>query len=142
MGHSITDFRGVGFTARDWKLEVWLQLLAREVDQLPSPPAWLAAARDHWREQANLRINGCIDPNLDAYLIDDQRVVFVRNLAQRVYNSLLQFGEQVPRDFLNALCQLPVREQYSKDMQTELFLVYGRALLKLLNGKMKSHEFA
>jgi hypothetical protein len=102
----------------------------------------VTAARDHWREQATLRINGCIDPNLDAYLIDDQRFAVVRNLAQRVYNSLLQFGEQVPRDFLNALCQLPAREQYQQDMKTELFLVYGRALLKLLNGKMKTHEFA
>ena len=142
MGHSITDFRGAGFTARDWKVEVWLQLLAREVDQLSTPPAWLAAARDHWREQATLRINGCIRPELDVYLTDDQRVAVVHNLAQRVYDSLLQFGERVPRDFLNGLCRLPQREQYSQDMQTEVFLVYGRALLKLLNGKMKGHEFA
>jgi len=142
MGHSTTVFREVGFTAKDWKLEVWLHLLAREVDQMPNPPAWLSTARDFWREQATLSINGCIDAGLDEFLTDEERVAIVRNIAQHVFNSLLRFGERVPRDFLNDLCHPPPSSKWPQDVETELFLRYGRALLKLLDGKMRSHEHA
>jgi hypothetical protein len=67
MGHSTTVFRDVGFTAKDWKLQVWLHLLAREVDQMVSPPDWLSTARNYWREQATLSINGCIGTGLDEF---------------------------------------------------------------------------
>src|SRR4051794_19010397 len=105
MGYSITDFRGVGFTAKDWKLQVWLHLLAREADRIPNPPDWLCAARDHWREQATLTVNDCIDTGLDKFLTDKERVVVMQNLAQRVYSSLVQFGEYIHCDYLNHLCQ-------------------------------------
>ena len=144
MGHSTTVFREMGFTAKDWKLEVWLHFLVREIDQMPRPPDWLCKARDYWSEQATLAINGCIGTELDRFLIDDERVAVVRKLVQHVYDSLHRFGEQVPRDFLNALCQLPQegRGSFPHDIQTELLLSYGRALLKLLSGKMKSPEYA
>jgi hypothetical protein len=142
MGHSTTVFGGVGFTAKDWKLELWLNLLAREVDKVTKPPSWLMTIRDYWRQQAKLSINGCIDAGLDAFLTDRQRVAVVRNLAQQVFNSLLHFGERVPHDFLNDVCQPPPSCEWSQDVETELFLGYGRALLKLLDGKMTHHEFA
>lgn len=142
MGHSTTVFRGVGFTAKDWKLEVWLHLLACEVDKMPDPPAWLIAIRDYWRVQATLSVNGCIGTGLDEFLTDDGRVAVVRTIAQRVFASLLRFGESVPRDFLNNLCRHPAFSQWTQDVETELFLMYGRALLKLLDGKMTTHEYA
>lgn len=141
MGHSTTVFRGVGFTAKDWKVEVWLHLLAQEVDQFPNPPAWLISARDLWREQATLSVNGCINACLDEILIDEERVVVVRNIAQRAFSSMLQFGECVPSAFLNNLCQSSPSECWPRDVETELFLRFGRALLKLLYGKMKGHEY-
>lgn len=142
MGHSITDFRGDAFIAKDWKLEVWLHLLAREVDKMPKPPGWLLEARAYWHEQATLSINGCIDAGLTEFLTDDVRVGTARNLAQRVYSFLLRFGERVPHDFLNELCQPPHGSEWTQDVETELFLRYGRALLKLLGGKMKTFEVA
>jgi hypothetical protein len=141
MGHSTILFRGNGFTAKDWKTQVWLQLLAREVDQMPQPPAWLSTARDFWREQATLAINGCIGADLDRFMTDNERVAIVRDIAQHVFNALLHFGERVPRDFLNDLGEFPPGGGYTQDVETELFLAYGRALLKLLDGKMRGHEY-
>ena len=109
---------------------------------MPQSPGWLAAARNYWHEQAVLAVNGCIDPNLDALLTDDDRLALLRRLAQRIYSKLLQFGERMPRDFLNGLCDLPTESQYSQDVETEAFLKCGRALLKLLDGKMTAHEVA
>ena len=146
MGHSFTHFRGVGFTAKDWKVAVWLHLLAREVDQMPQPPEWLSAARDHWREQAMLSINGCISPDLDKFLTDGNRIAVIRKMVQRIYSSLLESGERLSPDFLNTLCHLPLTNRYrtdprwTQDVETELFLAYGRAFLKLLDGKMTHYE--
>ena len=141
MGHSVTDFRGASFTAKDYKVEVWLGLLAREIEQIQNPPEWLTIAGNHWREQAKISFNGCLDPALDRFLADDEKVAYVRQLAQLVYHQLLEFGEQVPCDFLNALLALHAPNHYPQDVATELFLAYGRALLKLLDGKMKTHEY-
>lgn len=142
MGHSTTDFRGVGFTAKDWKVEVWLHLLAREVDQMPNPPAWLSAARDFWRIQVTPSINGCIDVGLDELLTDEERVATMRDVAQHVFSWLVRLGERVPRDFLNDLYRSPPPGEWPQDVETELFLQFGRALLKLLDGKMTTHELA
>ncbi len=142
MGHSTIVFHGVGFTTKDWKLEVWLHLLAREVDQMPNPTPWLITARDFWREQAKLSINGCLDAGLDDFLTDEERVKIVRSLAQRAFNSLHGFGERVPRDFLNNLCQPQPSDQWPQDVEAELFMRTGRALMKLLDRKMTGHEQA
>jgi hypothetical protein len=142
MGHSSFDFRGAGFISKDWKVTVWLHLLVREADRMPAPPPWLVEARDHWQEQATLAINGCIDPSLDTFLTSDERVAVVCEMTQRALSALVQFGDRVPCDFLNGLCQVPPSRQWPQDVETELFLRPGRALLKLLHGKMTSHEFA
>jgi hypothetical protein len=142
MGHSTTDFRGVGFTAKDWKVAVWLHLLVREVDRMPSPPAWLSEARDFWRKQVTPSINGCIDAGLDKFLTDKERIAVVRDIAQHVFSSLHSSGERVPRDFLNDLYQSPPPGEWPQDVESELFLQFGRTLLKLLDGKMETHEQA
>src|SRR5947208_1239567 len=139
MGHSTTHFRGASFTTKDWKLAVWLHLLARQIDEMLHSPDWLKTARDHWREQATLSINGCISPSLDTFLTDEERIETFTKLVQRNYSALLLFGDKVPRDFLNSLCQLPPQLQFPEDIPTELLLACGRALLKLLGGKMKGH---
>jgi hypothetical protein len=59
-----------------------------------------------------------------------------------VFSFLHRLGERVPRDFLNDLCKPQPDELWLQDVETELFLKYGRALLKLLDGKMTGHEHA
>jgi hypothetical protein len=87
-------------------------------------------------------INGCIDAGLDKFLTDEERVAIVRDIAQHVFSSVLCFGERVPRDFLNDLYESPSRGEWPQDVETELSLRYGRVLLKLLDGKMTTHEHA
>jgi len=123
-------------------VQVWLHLLVREVDQLREQPEWLPEAREYWSEQATIAINGLICPRLDYFLIDEADVDLMRKLVQRVIGRLREFGDIVPRDFLNDLCQLPAHSQFTKDIATEEFLAYGRALRKLLDGKMQSQECA
>ena len=142
MGTTSTSFRGVTLLARDWKVQVWLHLLVREVDRLDDRPEWLLEARKYWSETATIAINGLVCPRLDYFLIDEADVALMRRLVQRVISTLRQFGEFVPRDFLNDLCQLPAHSQFTKDIATEEFLAYGRALRKLLDGKMRTQECA
>lgn len=142
MGHSYTSCRGNGFDAKDYKLEVWLRLLIIEVGRLPEPPLWLVEARDFWRHQSEIAINGAIGLGLDEFLVDDERVAILRRLVQRAFSFLFEFGDYVPAKFLNKLCEFEGYMEFRKDLETELFLRYGRALLKLLAGKMNSYECA
>ena len=142
MGHSITDFHGAAFTAKDWKVQVWLHLLVRAIDRLPEKPDWLCSAREYWYEQATIAVNGLVCPNLDRFLHDDSSVAVLRKLVEQGFSEFRQFGEKVPCAYLNEICQLTAHNQYVQDIPTESFLAYGRALQKLLDGKMKTHEYA
>lgn len=142
MGHSFTNFRGNGFDAKDYKLEVWLRLLVGEVDRMPEPPLWLVEARVFWQHQSEIAINGLISVGLDKFLLNEERVSVLRKLVQQAFSFLFEFGDYVPAKFLNNLCGFEGHREFGKDMETELFLRYGRALLKLLDGKMDSYECA
>lgn len=142
VAHSLTIFRGVGFSSRDWKVEVWLRLLLCEVACMPCAPEWLDRARGHWQEQVNwMAGTGCIDVGLDKFITGDEQLAVIGELVQKAYDRLSEFGEIVPADFLNKLCPHSPGEQFV-DTPKEAFLVYGRALTKLLDGKMTCHEFA
>lgn len=143
MGHSFTGIGEIGFYAQDTKVGVWMRLLAREARNKTPPLDWLKEAADHWDSQLqHLMGVGCLHPRLDDFLIDKERVAILSNLAQRVFSQLRMFGEKIPRDFLNDLCGYSTGDRFTEDVPTECFLRYGRALLKLLRGKMRKVEYA
>ena len=49
-------------------------------------------------------------------------------------------GNPVPKDFLNELCGYVPPSHYPNDVETEHFLKFGRAFIKLLAGEMRNNE--
>jgi hypothetical protein len=144
MGSSFTRFRGHGFWTRDPLLEVWLRLLANEVDRTPNAPAWLIAARTHWHVQATTGLIGWIHANLDEILIDDERVRCVENICRNAPVRLRQSGPVLSRDYLNQLMQdatsgywmPPEVGIFTRDGETWPFTRVGECFLALVRGEL------
>jgi hypothetical protein len=135
MGHSFTSFREKHIRSKDYKVETWLLLVVSEIDDLTDKPEWLNQARVCWEDQGMQGVNGSIDPNLDDYLIDDDRINMFKTLCCRVYSKLEGFGETIPREFLNRLHELESPNDIREDNVTEPYLSFGRKLKSLLDGE-------
>ncbi|MBC7970933.1 MAG: hypothetical protein H7Z11_12565 [Verrucomicrobia bacterium] len=143
MGHSSVSLRGKHICAKDFKVQVWLFLLVREIDNMPEIEFWLKEARDFWQEEATLFINGCLDPELERFLTDNERLKLTHKLCQSVHENLLAHGNKISKDFLNQLCGCKPPCDFQIDNDTELYLRFSRALLKLLEGnQMQEMEYA
>jgi len=138
MGHSFTSFREKHIRSKDYKVEVWLFLIAKKFDAWVDNEFWLTEAIKHWKEQADLSLNGCIDPDLDAYLIDDYRVEILKEICASIQADLSGFGEMIPKEYLNDLCNYKPPYEIKHDNESELYLSYGRKLLDLLSGNQSS----
>ena len=134
MGHSFTSFHGKHIQSRDYKIETWLFLIVKEIDVLIDKEPWLLEARNYWEDQAVISINGCIDPDLDHFLIDEHRVKVFRDICQKINLELLKHGEKISKDYLNELCRYKPPYDVKGDNETELYLSFGKALLELLDG--------
>ena len=102
MGSSFIDFKEYGFWGWDGAVEGWLYFLVQEIDKLESIPDWLREARDHWSEQAMVGFGGWIHPQLDDYLVSDNRVNLVVLLSKNVL-EWLEEKREISQDYLNSL---------------------------------------
>lgn len=140
MGSSFIDFKDYGFWARDGAIEVWLYLLVQEIDKLESVPDWLKEARNHWHEQATVGFVGWIHPQLDDYLVSQDRINLVIQLSQRVLTWLSEQGEYLSQEYLNSL-GLPHAGAWGTgvaDVEAEVFARIGRKFIELLKGALKT----
>jgi hypothetical protein len=136
MGSTFTDFRGHGFWARDGSLEVWLFLLARQVEEWDDPPEWLVAAREDWHLSATLGASGCAMAYLDKHLSSPDRVGLVLTLAENVVAWLRQQGPMLPMALLNSFATGGPGSDFTRDVPTEVFSRVGEAFVKLLRGEI------
>lgn len=140
MGSSFIDFRDYGFWAWDGAVEVWLYLLVQEIDKLESIPDWLKEARDHWLLQATVGFVGWIHPQLDNYLVSQDRINLVVTLSEHVLKWLSDQGEYVAQKYLNSL-GLPHAGAWgtgAADVEAEIFARIGRKFIELLRGELKT----
>ncbi len=135
MGHSFTDFRGKHILSKDYKIETWLRLMAQEIDFLAVSPAWLRDVRDFWIDHARNYANGCFDPELDRLIKSDEQLNTLLALCRSVQSRLQDFGQVIPKEFLNELCELNPPSHILEDNDSELYLRYVRALIQLLEGR-------
>ena len=135
MGHSITDFRGQAFGTSDFKLDVWLKLLATMIGRGEAPPDWLAQARDHWAAAGDWCV-GCIDAKLDQFLIDQGRIDVVAELSERSLRFLEIQGPVLTCEFLNELCTAD--PGFTRDLDVEIFSRVGRAFIGLMREQFES----
>jgi len=138
MGSSFIDFKNYGFWARDAGIEVWLYLLVQEIDRLESIPDWLKETRDHWHTQATVGFSGWIHPQLDDYLISQDRINLAVTLSERVLKWLNEQGEYLSQGYLNSLGVGGTGSQWVADVEVEMFARVGRKLIELLRSELKT----
>jgi hypothetical protein len=138
MGTSFTEFRGYGFWARDPALEVWLHLLAREVDQSVRAPDWLRDAGRTWREVASIGLIGCISAELDERLTDPERTRVVVELAERTLAWLRAQGQVLSAAVLDSLGTGGEGSHFTVDVETGVFVRVGETFIRLLQGELRT----
>jgi hypothetical protein len=137
LSSSYVEYRTFGFWARDGALEVWLYLLGIAAHDLPSAPPWLLEAAAHWKEQSIGGYSGAIDVHLDDYVIDQDRIDVVRDLAQRQLLWLRE-REYVSANWLNSLyLGAPGNNHFPADPPSRPFISVGEAFLALLDGQLR-----
>ncbi len=137
MGSSFIDFKDYGFWSRDDGIEVWLSLLVREIDRLDSVPDWLKEARDHWLLQATVGFGGWIHPQLDDYLVTQDRINLVLMLSERVLKWLNEQGEYFSQEYLTSL-DTSRESWWTAEIEVEMFAQVGRKFIELLRGELKT----
>ena len=138
MGSSFIDFKDYGFWARDAGIEVWLYLLVQEIDKLESIPDWLKETRDHWYTQATVGFVGWVHPQLDDYLVSQDRINLAVTLSERVLKWLNEQGEYLSPSYLNSLGVGGAGVQWAADVEVEIFARVGRKFVELLRGELKT----
>ncbi|MFZ5986884.1 MAG: hypothetical protein ACOYWZ_07155 [Bacillota bacterium] len=140
MGTSFTSYNDKHIRSKDYKIEVWLLLLCKEIGEMSNAPEWLEKAKTYWFEHAKDHVNGVMDPCLDEFITDNSKLQLFLELCKKVYSSLLGFGEKISADYINNLYGYEKTFDYRirEDNLTELYLSYGRFLIKLLEGKQEN----
>jgi hypothetical protein len=136
MGSSFVSFRGPGFWARNYSVEMWLYLLAQEARQLPSAPEWLLAAAEDWRTQATGGPIGCVGPDLDEYATTPERVALFLKLGEKALACLHAKGPVLSLAWLNSLGLGGPQVRFDRDLPTDVFTRVGEAFLRLLRGEI------
>lgn len=138
MGTSFIDFKDYGFWARDAALEVWLYWLVQEIDQLDSLPEWLQEAQEDWYIQVTVGLVGSINPQLDDYLLSQERVNLVLLLCERVLKWLKEQGKYLSKEYLNSLGIGGPGSEWMAEVEVELFAQLGRKFVELLSGEVST----
>ena len=146
MGNSTIDFRGLALSSGDYTLECWLYFLACEVDEQAHKPDWLLEAQDRWNFSARIGLIGTIDAGLDDYLVDDERIQIVLQLAHDTMNRLQTFGDSIDPEQIKNLGDLTFipdergglgdPADYFADANLSKLGQYGTLFCELLQGTL------
>jgi hypothetical protein len=136
MGSSFTSFHDHGFWTRDASLELWLYLLAAEVQGLEAPPAWLRKAADDWTTQATVGMTGCVSAGLDHYGSTPDRIAILVSLAEATLASLRARGTVLSSAWLNSLGLGGPGSYFTADVPADPFLRAGETFIRLLQGEI------
>lgn len=140
MSTSSVQFRGSSFVANDATLEVWLALVADEIDGMPDPPDWLADLRDDWDIQATSGFGFGVVPELDRWAADEARREVLVEVCERAYARLEQAGDPVPAGFLNGLRDWDGGRCFAQDVDADKLRRPARYFIKLLQGRLTADE--
>jgi hypothetical protein len=90
MGSSFIESEKHGFWISDGLLEIWLLSLAREIDAIAEPTAWLIEARHYWYLQATMGCMGCVSPNVDDFVTSEERRQELIKISEQTLSRLLE----------------------------------------------------
>ena len=136
MGSSSTDFRDARFWTGDSGLQVWLFLLARELEQLTARPQWLDEAIAHWRDHAKSGAIGCVDAALDRFCTSQNRIDLVVAGGNRVLEWLRGQAPYLSKDLLNSFKVGGRGSRFTKDVDVDYYIRVGTAFVDILMGRI------
>lgn len=103
MATVLVEFRSRGFWISVGALEIWLHLLAQQIEQMSDVPAWLKEFGDAADRAAKSTAVQYLMPDLDRYFIDDQRISTINSLITGTVASTMQeFRSAIPKNVLNS----------------------------------------
>lgn len=134
MSSSFVSYAGRGYWARDAALEVWLWLLAEQVEGVASASGWSSDAARRWRTQATAGMIGCIAVDLDDIASTPERAELVLRCAEGALTWLRARNSSIPAAWLNSMGTGGPGVEFEQDAPTEPFLRVGEAFVELLQG--------
>jgi hypothetical protein len=134
MGTSFVEFRTKGFWVSDGLLEAWLYFLARQIDDIHDPDAWLSQLQQHWYRQSSGVGVGCIWAGLDDFVSTNERAAVIIDLNQRVLQRLDTYGATISKDELNTIPNEGA--VWLEDLATDELKRVGRFFVRLLRGDL------
>ena len=102
MGTSFVEYGEFGFWTRDKSLTSWLSDLLNEIDSLPDPEPWLDSLVEKWQIQIDID-GGCMDPNLDKFLNNNDRIKYLTSLSEKVLQNCSPDGFRTGQLFISLL---------------------------------------
>lgn len=130
MAWSRIEFQGRHFDANNSVMEIWLRLVTDEIDKIERPSEWLEALREEWTVQTTWGTS--IDPELDAYITDEERRRIMLALCDPALARLRAMGDPIPASVLNALGVGPEDSTFTRDPDASVFLSEAESFIDLL----------
>ncbi len=140
MGSTYVTFRGHGFEANDSALEIWLALLAREIDELTAVPDWLRAVRDEWHLQSTAGFGFGVMPGLDRFIDSEDKRQTLIDIGVRTLSKLEARGPVISREELNRLGTGGEGAVFTQDVPVSDLVRPARYFIKLLQGNLEAWE--
>lgn len=137
MGHSITVYKQKNMISKDYKIEIWFRYVCQEIEKMEEPPKWLTDAKEEWKDTVNNYVSGCIYIELEEFLLDKEKENLFIKICETIYSELEQFKDIIPKEVINTLAGYKKGEEVRSDVKTELYLSYGRTLIRLIHGEQK-----
>lgn len=135
MASSFVEFKGSGFWANDFYLEVWVYYFVKEIEKINSPiPVWLQELKQDWLKMATVGMLGSINLSLDSYVTDEERKKVLLDIAKKTNHSFFNNGDVLPLEIANK--PFKPTKYFTEPPETSTVLKVGKFFIKLLRGKL------
>jgi hypothetical protein len=132
MSSSRIHFRQRFIDASDAAVEVFLRLVVGAIDELPDPPLWLVAAREDWNTAATMGAGFGVIPELDGFVIDEDRRRIVLGFCEAATKRLRGLGDPIPAATLNTLGAGSSDSRFERDVPAAVFRDAATQLTELV----------
>lgn len=134
MGSSFVSVdRKHGFWTADSLHELWIFLLALQIDPEFEPNSMEARIRDDWMSAAKIGVGGCVWDHTDEFFADPEGRRIIWAATNELIRQIEASPEQISSDFLN-LCGFSL--PWFGPLPKRWFVAFSAAWCDLLNGKI------
>jgi hypothetical protein len=121
-------------------MAAWIYYAAQELSQVDADAEWINELANYRRENAKIAGGATMDAKFDEYVVDEIRHQIVLEVARRVLEKFLSFGEKIPVSVLESMHMSGTYNVH--DAPAEGFLKTSGGLINLLVGSYAPDEAA